>query len=329
MARKAWESAVGDPTVNPDDADSLLAQAKSDRETKRLRRADEIEAAEHETRKAELDKKKAAAEAAVEKTGEKKEEPSSFKFTGNVNYPELMQKQIDERDRLREQAENAAANQQQVSNELREKLHTQEMLVMKTGFEAQMQMLGKMIESNVSKGGIVEQLNAAREMAKEIGFVQGQPGGGTEVIQVELKKLDFEHTLALRKMNKEDKAEERRWQLELRRLDDQRDVKREELAQSRERNDMFARAPETFGTAIAKGMLTSKSESEVTDPPSRGVKSQVITVDKGESGQFKCVQCETMVAIGPTARRAVCASCGMEYDIRRRKEGSQEVSEEE
>jgi len=203
-------------------------------------------------------------------------------------------------------------------------------LVMKTGFEAQMQMLGKLIESNAAKGGILEQLTMAKEMAKELGFVQGQPNGGSEMIQVELKRLDFEHQTAMRQMSRDDKAEERRWQIELRRLDDERDGKREELAQSRERNEMFAKAPELIGTAIAKGMLASGGGAEVASKPaSKG--SMPVTAGIGESGEFECVQCHQPVAIGPTARQAVCATtgCGAKYHIQRVQAESPGESEEE
>lgn len=334
MAEKpSWTTAFGKASPNLESQDTLLANKISDRERKRIDRQEELDDATHEAKIAEAKKKTVTSEAAVEKTGEKKDDSGTgVKFTGNINYPELMQKQIDERDALRQEAETAAANQQQISNDLREKLHASEMQVLKTGFDAQMQMLGKMIDSNAAKGGIVEQLAAAREMAKELGFVQGQTGGGEALVQVELKKLDFEHTLALRKMAKDDKAEERRWQLELRRLDDERDVKKEELALSRERTDMLAKAPQMIGTALARGVMASEGVPEVSDPPAPRGKMPPVTADVGESGEFECVQCHKPVAIGPTSKTAVCATdgCGAKYPINRvQSERPVEAEEEE
>ena len=322
---KEWENAVGEVSVDPLEADTLLTQAKSDREKKRILRQEEIESAEHETKKAKLDKEKAAAEAATESAGEKKEDSSGgFKITGgmhlgNIDYPAMLQKQIDERDELRKQAELAATNQQLVSEDLRERLHASEMLVLKTSFETQMQLLTKMIETNASKGGFTEQLNAARETAKELGFSQGTPGAGTssEIIQIELKKLDFDHQLALRKMSRDDKSEERRWQMELRRLDDERVAKTAELALAREKNEMFSKAPEMIGAAIAKGMMASEGETGGAGVSSQRKSMPGITAGVGESGEVKCSQCEQPVAIGPTAKMAVCAGCGAKYSIKR------------
>jgi len=334
MTKQPWESAIGERTENPADGDALLAQSKSDRERKRITRQEQIDDAEHAARMAKLAKETVISEAAMEKTGEKKEESSSggFKITGgmnlgNIDYPAMLQKQIDERDELRKQAEDVAGRQQQISDELRERLHASEMQVLKTSFEAQMQILTKMIEANASKGGFTDQLTAAREIAKELGYERGAPSGGSEMIQIELKKLDFEHQVAMRRMGKEDKAEERRWQLDLRRLDDEREAKTAELALVRERNEMFAKAPEMIGTAVAKGLMASGGETEGVPTP-KGV-GQAITAAVGEGGEAECVQCHQPVAVGPTARMAVCAGCGAKYPIKRVQAESPGETEEE
>jgi len=339
MAKKAWEAAIGEPATNPGNADLLLSDKVSERKRKQITRQEEEDEAAHQARMAKLAKETATSEAAVEKTSEKKEEGGigGFKITGgmnlgNIDYPAMLQKQIDERDDLRKQAEETAGRQQQISDELRERLHVSEMQVLKTSFEAQMQLLTKMIEANASKGGFTEQLTAAREIAKELGFEKGATGAGSsEMIQVELKKLDFEHQVAMRKMAKDDRAEERRWKLELRRLDDERTAKTEELAQARERNAMFAKAPEMIGTAFAKGLAASGGETEVASdpPPVRKGQAQAITAGIGEGGEAKCSQCGQPVAVGPTAGTAVCASCGAKYPIRRVQAESPAEPEEE
>lgn len=336
MARKAWETAIGEPVTNPLDGDSLLAQSKSDRERKRIKRQEDEDEAAHQARMADFAKKTATSSAAVEKTSEKKEDTGGIKTKGefnigNFNIQEMLQQQIADRDKLKSEAEEAASRNQQISDDLRERLHTSEMQVLKTSFEAQMQLLTKMIEANSSKGGFTEQLNAAREIAKELGYSQGTSGAGSsEMIQIELKKLDFEHQIAMRKMGKEDKAEERRWQIELRRLDDERETKKAELAQQAKKDEFVAKAPEAIGAAIAKGLMVGGGGAEVASSPSpRGIMPG-ITAGIGESGEAECTQCHQPVAVGPTARTAVCAGCGAKYPIRRvQAKVPEEASEEE
>ena len=326
MARKEWESAVGEPATNPADPDVLLGDKVSERRRRQIERQEELDEAKHTTTMAELKKKETSAEVSTEKAGEKKEE-SGFKVTGgmhlgNIDYQAMMQKQVEERDELRKEAEQAAANQQQISDNLRERLHVAEMQVLKTSFEAQMQLLTKMIEGSASKGGFAEQLTAAREMAKELGFSQGSPNGGTEMIQIELKKLDFEHQMAMRKMNKDDKSEERRWQLELRRLDDEREGRKAELAQREKRDELFANAPKYLGGAIAQGIIASQGkgggvaeEAPAGTKAPRGKQGPHFEAGKGESGEGECPGCNQPIAIGSTARVAVCANCGEKVPI--------------
>ncbi len=324
MLKKDYLLALGERSVNPMDTDELLKSKISERKRKEIERQEELDEATHDARLAKAKKETATSEAAVEKSGERQEGSGGIRLTGTINYPEMLEKQIADRDNLRVEAEQAAANQQQISENLRERLHASELLVMKTGFEAQMQMLGKLIESNATKGGIVEQLTAARALAEEIGYQKGTPGGGSEMIQVELKKLDFEQAIALRKLAKEDKAEERRWQMEIRRLDDEREVAKAKLAQEEKKMAFLNQAPNVLGAAIGRGI----AEAGGIDAPatiSRKAKHYELPVPMGQGGNTNCPECQADVGVGPTARTAVCAKCETKISIKRvQPEGSAE-----
>ena len=331
---KSWEIEIGEPSGNPVDGDVVLSDAVSQRKRKQLQRQEEVDAAEHKTKIAKLKKDETSAEAAVERTGERKDETGGIKVEGSVklgtiDYQKIQQQQIDDRDELRKQAEEAASRQQIISDDLREKLHNAEMLVLKTSFEAQMQLLTRMIEGNASKGNFGDQLNAAREIAKELGFSQGAPSGGGETIQIELKKLDFEHQVAMRKMAKDDKADEKRWQLELRKLDDEREAAKAELVRQTKKDEFISQAPAAIGTAIAKGLMISGGQVNTDSSHSPGERMGGITAGIGESGEAECTQCHQTLAIGPTARVAVCAGCGAKYHISRVQAESQGEAEEE
>jgi len=86
-----------------------------------------------------------------------------------------------------------------------------------------------------------------------------------------------------------------------------------------------------IGTAIAKGMMASAGGAGVgSEPAPKGSGSgQAITADIGRGGEVKCSQCHQPVAVGPTARTAVCSGCGTKYPIKRVQAESPVESEEE
>lgn len=321
MARKSWETAIGGPTVDPVDSDLLLSEKISERKRKQIARQEEEDEAAHTARMAELAKKTATSEAAVEKSGEKKEESGGIKVDGafklgTIDWQQEQKERIAERDRLREQAEESAAHQQQVSEELREKLHAAEIDVLKTSFNAQMQLITEMIKQNASKGSFAEQLNAAREIAKDLGFSQGKPNGGDLMIQIELKKLDFEQAKALRELTRAEKAEQRKWEMEIRRLDEEKEERKARLANDEKRLEFFKGAPKVLGEAIGQAILAGGVNKPISGKTGKAQHYEM-PAEQGEGGSTVCPQCESEIGVGPTARLAVCSNCGTKITIKR------------
>lgn len=344
MSKKDFLLALGERSVNPVDTDELLRSKISERKRREVERQEEIDEQQHKSKLAELKKKETSAEAAVEKTGEKKSE-ELFKISGGVNLGTIdLQAERKEAkellEKMKKDADEAAAATGQENLQLREQVHIQQIKVLETSFKAQMDALSKAMETSSSRGNFVEQLAAARAVAEELGYQKGNIGGsGSELIQVELKKLDFEHQVAMRRMIKDDKAEERRWQLELRRLDDERDAKREELRDKKEfqkgqltqdaqRNDMIAKAPAMIGNVFAQALMANQGKEggvaqeatgealPETKAP-KGKQEKHVEAGWGDSGEVECPGCSQPLAIGPTATVAVCANCGQKVPIRR------------
>ena len=318
---KEFLLAMGDRNVNPTDTDELLKSKISQRKRKEIERQEEMDEATHEAKLAEAKKKTKSADAAVEKAADPNQEAQGLKFVGTINYPEMLQNQIKDRDKLREQAEEAASSEHQVSNDLREKLHASEMLVLKTGFDSQMQVLTKLIESNTtSKGKFTEELEAARTIATEMGYSQPGATGGTDMAtQIAMKKLDFE--LQDRKFEQD---------IRLRELDDARAARREEAADRKAaaQTDAADRAksrafwdnlPNVVGGALAEGYMKKERAGGVAaEPAQRGGETQEgLELPFGESAQGPCSNCGETVAISPATKMAECAKCGAKYPIRR------------
>jgi len=268
--------------------------------------------------KAEADEAKTKAERA--KSGESAHGDSPVKITGEIsmgkiNYQEMLEKQVKDRDELRVEAEKQAGAQAAVSDDLRERLHASEMEVLKTSFAAQMQVLTKMIETNGSQGTFMEQYQSVMGMAKELGLNK-QEGSSDLAVTIELKKLEFEHSREERKARREDRSEERRWQLELRRLDDDRDARKAEGQRQDKRDEMFANAPKAVGSMLAQGIMAMAGEEGISEAHIAG-NSGHVEAGVAEGGEIECEACKEPVAIGSTARMAVCAKCGKKYSIKR------------
>lgn len=298
------------------------------RDTTRKLMADEIINTSLATKRAEREEAEAkAAKAKVEREraesgGGLKQEPA-FKVTGEVdlghiNYQEMLAAQAADLKQLKQEAEEQASRQAAVSDDLREKLHSKEMELIQTSFQAQMQNLTKLIESNASKGSFFEQYEAAKVMAAQLGYVAPSTNISDLNTQIELKKMEFENTRALRQMARDEKRSDREYQLELRRFDDERDARRVNQARQEKRDEMFMNAPKIIGGAIAKGLVESggkggSSAGAVGQKPGH----YNLEADVGDAGEVGCPACQQPIGIGPTARKAVCANCGTTVSIKR------------
>jgi len=290
---------------------------------------------------AEAEEAKAKAERARSGEDKSKETPKeAVKVTGSVdlghfNYQEILQQQQQDLKELKREAEDQAGRQAAVSNELREKLHDKEMEVLKTSFGAQMQVLTKMIETNASKGNFMEQYGSVVETAKALGYSQPQMAGDLNS-QVELKKMEFNQAMELKKMAREERRADREFQRQLNRDADERERqsnrdteeredKKDERSRQARRDDMIAKAPQVIGGAIAQGLLANEgkgggvAQEATSEAPSeaKAPKGKHIEAGWGEIGEVECPGCSEPLAIGPTAKVAVCANCSQKVPIRR------------
>lgn len=321
MNKKAWEIGLGERTGAQPDGDTLLAQSKSERERARIQRQEEIEAAEHETKKAELEKKRSAAEAAVNKSGEKKEESTSFKVSGGLHLGEIdlqeeRRKAAEESERLRKEAADNANRTAQENAQLREALHLAEMREMRAEHAAALELIANKIDNRSP----MEIMRDIRESAAELGLKAPEPGISDPQLSIQLMQLQHEEAARARefewKMKQDDYAREDRKE-ELR---NQREFNTAKLAVDKERAEFFRSLPASIGEAIGKGIAASpENERGGVSSGNKKLRGE-LTVPVGVGGRTKCPSCETDVGIGSTARKAICANCGTEIIIKREKQ---------
>lgn len=320
---KEWQVAIGDPVRNPEDEDVVLSNTINDSKRRRIKRQEEVDEAEHQAKMAELKSRTNRAENASEKKEEKSSD-SGFQLKGGLNLgsidvQEIFQQRIQERDDLRQQAESAAAQQQQISEDLRERLHQAEMNVLKTSFDAQMEILKKLIEGQASRGTFEQQVQSARETAQMLGYVAPkETGSGNLELEIRLKEMEFNNTLTLRKMDEESKARDREFQRQLRRDEEEREDRKKAQEREDKKAEYFANTPKILGAAIGQAIRDGAVEGGSNNISSSSKSaSPVIQAGIGEAGETDCINCGNPIAIGATARSAKCVSCGANYPIRR------------
>jgi hypothetical protein len=324
MPKKEWEMAMGPANVAQGAVDDILAGIVNQSRAKAVKRQDELEDLEHE---AKVSKLKGEIKKGDERDdGHDKGASSGFQVKGSVNLGDInpmeeLREQMKERKELRQQAEEAAGRSQALSEDLRERLHASELKVLETGFNAQIQMLTDAIKQNASRGNFNEQIAAARAIAEELGYKRGEDvGTGDLNVQIRLKELEFNNSMALRKFDEESKDRDFQRKLDLQRLEDERSARKDDSARKEKQYEMIAKAPEAFGRAFAQGILESGGEGEtISSTPQKRGKVPGFEVGEGESGVADCPTCGTKgaVGIGPTARSAICGNCGQKFPIKR------------
>ena len=234
---------------------------------------------------------------------------------GNIDFQQEREEATAELRRLKQEADEAGKGLAQENMQLREKIHEQQNKVLEITLQAQIQELTRMIQSNAPQKNIAEQIKEAEETGALLGLARPSPQTSDIQASLALKKLDFEQTVELRRLAKEERAEGRRWQLELRRMDDERDARRQEEERQRKRDEMFAKAPTMIGGALPKGIIETEASKPSGAPAGRT--KHHIEAPVGEGGEVQCSECGQPVTIGPTARSAVCANCETKYSIKR------------
>lgn len=187
------------------------------------------------------------------------------------------------------------------------------------------------VKAGADPVSLVSQFSALEQLTKKINEIRMEGGGGVNPsIQLEITKLNIESARAEREFQVKMKQDDRNWELEKIKLQDQRYFKQQEAERQQRKDDMFASAPQVLGGAIARGIMEKQAgrvSGSVPPPTTSKTPQHHVEAPVGEAGEVECAGCSQPVAIGPTARNAVCSNCGMKYSVRRI-EGQPTIEEE-
>lgn len=325
MVKKEWMPAIGDVGGStPMDTDELMRSKISERKRREIERQDELDDLTHTAKIAELEKKTKSATAESDKVERRAEagQEGPIKMTGSIDLGH-----ISITDQMVEAKQDARAAQEALGTrvdaaetrerESTERAHTAEKLVIQKEMNARLDGLEKTIASGMNQKSLSTQLGEIRELASELGFSKPDPtqGGSQDAaVRIQLMQLTMQEKREEREFKWQMRQDEKKWNLEMARLNDDRGFRQQEAERQKNRDQMFAGAPEMVGAAIAKGLM----DKEATPQRARegNGKSRHIEAEAGQAGTAEC-ECGTPIAIGPTAKMAVCAQCGNKYSIKR------------
>ena len=302
MADRVWGASRGSTEDRKNPTDDITKMAMAERQSKKLKREDEVEEVKHEVtlmeakaQKAEAEKKlkgeNVMAEELKEERAERKVAEKALKDAQLENVKIELQGDIK---RLAEAAERKGESAD--FTKAFEKLTDTAKL------------LGYTPPSVLEKKTFAEQLKEALDIAQQFGYAKGD---GSQVT-LQMKKMDTDVQLQLAKMEDDRLQRKQEWDLRLKQFDEDKQNKKDEIeakiAVERERNTLLS------------NLITELKEfgSQVMGKPSGQVAApQVIDAGEGESGDISCPSCSSVIPIGSTDAKATCPGCGTAYPIRR------------
>jgi hypothetical protein len=335
MGRKDIELALGKRlgiSRQPGETDQSLQERINRSKKLEMDRQDELDEVKHKAAVAKAEKEATEAQRAID--GDKASPAQAFQLKGSVdlgnfNYQEIMAKQEEDRKALEKEMKEQLSATGQINEDLRDRLHQAELKTLETTFSMQINQLKDLLtRATVNQAPLDQQIEAVKRTANAIGLNIG-PQGTSETVNVELVKIQQAHELAIEAIKDAREESKRKWDLEIRRFDDEREARKQESEVAAKKNEIWANLPAQIGAAIVRGMQDAGQGGDylaIDEQPAEGPSPNPqpkrkpglhLEAPPGESGTYTCPDCEETMVIGPTATKAVCPNCDLEIPIRR------------
>ncbi|MBU1067504.1 hypothetical protein KKE60_06930, partial [Patescibacteria group bacterium] len=175
-----------------------------------------------------------------------------------------------------------------------------------------------------------EQLTSLRELAQDLGLEKTSTGQDP-MIALELAKLNYSQAREEREFKWKMRQDEKNFQLETRRAEDDRHYKQGLLQAQSKKDEMLANLPEQIGGALARGVLDSSGRGAPKQRPVGQSRAgpQAIRIGEGESGTIGCAECESVIEVAPSTTVAQCLGCNARYPVTRVPAGKPQPTEED
>jgi len=248
---------------------------------------------------------------------------------GHIDFQEQQRLARESAEIAQKDASDKVAAARGETDKLREDLHNAQLLMIQQTLNSKIEQLQRSVDAGMTQKNFGQQVAEIRELASELGYRKDDSppvGAGNVQLQLEMLKLQMMDKQQDREFKWKLRQDEKNFQLEIQKMNDLRAAQAAELERQRNRDDMWANFPKHIGSAISKGLIDS--EGVASQPKSKN-KAYHVEAGEGESGEVECDNCHQPVAIGSTARKAVCANCGTSYSVTRIKKEPKDVYEPE
>ena len=242
---------------------------------------------------------------------------------GTIDIQENMRRAEDKADLDRKEAQRQVIEERTRREAAEERARNYEIAVLKEQVTAGMNNLEKMIASSRStpSKSFTEQLDEVTALANKLGLAERNNSDDPKM-KLEMFRLQADMAAAERDYKRELRNDDKRWQIELAKLDIQKKADSDKLQHEKDRNELFSNAFKNVGAAIAQGLLAN-AESSIPAAAAGPVARQAqepkfkVQVPRGRAGEVACPQCGEPIGVGPSTTRAVCANCGLSGIIER------------
>ena len=218
-------------------------------------------------------------------------------------------------------------------DELRSEIQKTQVERLASEFNGKFEMLAQQMQKGMSQRSFGEQYNDLLQIAGQLGLVKPDNGGGGSDPRFRLETLKMEADIAReeRDFKWKMRQDEKQWQLDIKKLEVDAAIRREEIERQRQRDETFNRAPELIGRAIGKAMIETDGDVQVSSRPKTRGKVDIfpLEAEMGEAGTVDCPKCHSQIGIGPTINTAACAKCGSRVQITRTAPRAEREEEEE
>lgn len=267
-------------------------------------------------------------EHAMQMMGQQPEAP--FKVSGEVSlgkidFQEQQRQEREQSEKARKEKDEQIQKERERAQQLEQQLYTERMEGLRRDFDSKIGDLHKTIEKLIDAKQKDErplheqfrdQFTALNELAKEMGL-ERTSSGQDPMIQLELAKLQYQTAREEREFKREMRNDEKRWQIELQKLQDDREYKRAQIEQQSRKDDFIASGFQHIGGAIAQGMRESEGgppqPGHISQPARSGAQAYRLRIPPNAAKTFACPNCKTAVSVGPTTVTGQCIECGTQF----------------
>lgn len=244
-----------------------------------------------------------------------------FKIEGKVNlgtfdFQEEKRRADETAERTRKDALDKISQAEKDRDEARKSLNDANLSHMQSQLGAKIEDLQRAIVQN-DRGNIIEQLAGIEKLAGILGYQKPIAGPTDSALTIELKRLEWQMKKEERDFQRQMKADERLWQIELKKLDQQARESEGRLQAEKDKYSLLASTPERIGNVFAQAIM-DRANDDTTVTQKNGVKQFHIEAGEGEFGEIPCPKCKTPIGIAPTLREAECINCHTKIAILRK-----------